>query len=84
MDRALSMAVPVSLARQLGATHVISVTVPSALSCAAPSNMLQLVNRCFQILQRRSENGWRDETDLVIDPDVRGVETGMRSAADLN
>jgi hypothetical protein len=36
--------------------------------------MLQVVNRCFQILQSRCDDTWRTETDLVITPDVRGVE----------
>jgi NTE family protein len=74
VDGGLSMAVPATLARQLGATHVVSVPLPRGASCGAPSNMLQVVNRCFQILQSRSENSWRVETDLVIAPDVRRAD----------
>ncbi|PWU05801.1 MAG: hypothetical protein C5B51_13715 [Terriglobia bacterium] len=36
--------------------------------------MFQVVNRCFQILQRRSEDHWRSESDLVIAPDVREMD----------
>jgi len=74
VDGAMSTGVPAALARQLGATHVISVPLPPANPCAAPNNMFQVVSRCFQILQSRIENSWRRETDLVIAPDVHGID----------
>jgi NTE family protein len=74
VDGAMSMEVPAALARQLGATHVISVHLPTQGPGATPSNVFQVVNRCFQILQSRSEDNWRFETDLLIAPDVRGVD----------
>jgi len=74
VDGAMSMEIPAALARQLGATHVISVHLPARGPSPHPNNMFQVVNRCFQILQSRSESDWRLHTDLVIAPDVRGVE----------
>jgi len=74
VDGAMSMEIPATLARQLGATHVISVHLPARGPGALPSNMFQVVNRCFQIMQVRSEEGWRKQTDLVIAPDVRGID----------
>ena len=74
VDGAMSMGVPAALARQLGATHVISVPLPPATPAATPNNMFQVVSRCFQILQGRFESSWRSESDLVIAPDVRGVD----------
>jgi NTE family protein len=73
VDGNMSMGVPAALARQLGATHVISVPLPAAVPCTLPSNVFQVVNRCYQILQSRLEDSWRSETDLVIAPDVRKV-----------
>ena len=73
VDGAMSMEIPAALARQLGATHVISVHLPSHGPGAQPSNLFQVVNRCFQILQSHSEHNWRSETDLVIAPEVRGI-----------
>ena len=70
----MSTEIPAALARQLGATHVISVHLPTRGPGAQPSNVFQVVNRCFQILQSRTESSWRSETDLVIAPDVRGVD----------
>jgi len=74
VDGGMSMGIPAALARQLGATHVISVPLPAADPRALPSNMFQVVNRCLRMLQSRVEDSWRRETDLVIAPDVRGVD----------
>jgi NTE family protein len=73
VDGNMSVGVPAALARQLGATHVISVPLPAVVPGALPDNIFQVLSRCFQILQSRLEDGWRAETDLVIAPDVRGV-----------
>jgi NTE family protein len=73
VDGAMSMEIPAALARQLGATHVISVHLP-AQDRALPSNVFQVVNRCFQIMQTRTEDSWRRHSDLVIAPDVRAIE----------
>jgi NTE family protein len=74
VDGAMSVEIPAALARQLGATHVISVHLPAQAPGAQPRNVFQVVNRCFQILQSRSEDNWRSETDLVIAPDVGGID----------
>ena len=74
VDGAMSVEIPAALARQLGATHVIAVYLPAPASSAQPRNMFHVVNRCFQILQSRSEDHWRNETDLVIAPDVGGTD----------
>jgi NTE family protein len=82
VDGAIGMEVPAALARRLGATHVISVYLPMLESDVFPRNMFQVVNRCFQILQSRTEKDWRAASDLVIAPDVRemawdGFDRGM-------
>jgi NTE family protein len=74
VDGAMSMEIPAALARQLGATHIISVHLPMRGPSGPPSNMFQVVNRCFQIMQSRSEDAWRRDTDVLIAPDVRGVD----------
>src|SRR5262245_3415252 len=74
VDGAMSTSVPAALARQLGATHVISVSLPPPVPHEAPRNVLQVVGRCFQLLQSRAEESWRAATDLVIAPDVRGID----------
>jgi len=84
VDGAMCMEVPALLARKMGATHVISVSLPMQGPAVTPSNMLQVVNRCFQILQSRSEDTWRRHSDLIITPDVTGVQwDGFKSGSDM-
>jgi NTE family protein len=73
VDGAMSMEIPALLARNLGATHVISVHLPVESGGMPPSNVFQVVNRCFQIMQRQTEQRWRKDSDLVIEPDVRTI-----------
>jgi NTE family protein len=78
------MEIPALLARKMGATHVISVALPMQGPAVTPSNMLQVVNRCFQILQSRSEDTWRQHSDLTITPDVSAVQwDGFKSGTDM-
>jgi NTE family protein len=74
VDGAISMEVPALLARLLGATRVISLHLPMQGAAAMPTNMFHVVNRSFQILHSRTENTWRQHSDIVIEPDVRGME----------
>src|SRR5262249_43081900 len=84
VDGAMSMEIPAQLARLLGATHVVSVPLAARPGHRPPSNVFQVVNRCFQIMQARSEDAWRRASDLVIAPDVRGVEwDGFACAPEL-
>jgi NTE family protein len=84
VDGAMSMEVPALLARKMGATHVVSVALPMQGPVVSPQNMLQVVNRCFQILQSRNEESWRKQSDVVITPDVRGVKwDGFENGTDM-
>ncbi|MGO9229529.1 MAG: patatin-like phospholipase family protein, partial [Bryobacteraceae bacterium] len=73
VDGAIGMEVPAMLARRLGATHVISVYMPALDLDVFPRTMFQVVNRCFQILQSRTEQDWRAASDLVIAPNVHHI-----------
>jgi NTE family protein len=74
VDGAMSMEIPALQARELGATHVVSVALPAALYRRPPSDVFQVIRRCFQIMQGRSEHGWRQVSDLVITPDLGTIE----------
>jgi len=74
VDGAFSAGIPAALARQLGATHVVSVALPPAGTNVLPSNALQVASRCLQILQGQVEDRWRRESDLVVTPDVGDVD----------
>lgn len=84
VDGAMCMEVPAQLARTMGATHVISACLPMHGPAVVPGNMLQVVNRCFQILQSRAEESWRRHSNLIIAPDVTGVAwDGFKSAKEM-
>jgi len=74
VDGAMSMEIPATVCRSLGATKVIAVQLPMQGPAAPPHNMFQVVNRCFQIMQNRMEESWRRYSDLVITPDVRNMQ----------
>ncbi|HLJ50154.1 MAG TPA: patatin-like phospholipase family protein [Bryobacteraceae bacterium] len=70
VDGAISMEVPARPLRDLGATHIISVHLPSPSGCGDPGSMFSVVNRCFQVMSTRLEQEWRRCSNLVISPDV--------------
>jgi NTE family protein len=74
VDGAMSIEIPAVLARELGATHVVSVHLPAPACRRPPTDMFKVIRRCFQIMQTRNEHGWRQATDLVITPDLRTIE----------
>jgi len=73
VDGAMSMEIPALVCRKMGATHVISVNLPAQSAQSDPTNMFQVVNRCFQIMQARTENNWREVSDVILTPDVRDM-----------
>jgi len=84
VDGAMSVEAPAGLARQLGANRVITVYLPGQGPDVVPTNMFQVINRCFQILQTRAEDSWRKQSDLVITPAVRSVQwDGFGNGPDL-
>lgn len=83
VDGAMSMEIPAPLLRRMGATHIVSVHLPmQQLNGTGPSNVFQVINRCFQIMQSHAEQEWRQSSDLVIVPDVTGMEWDAFGSAD--
>jgi NTE family protein len=84
VDGAMSMEIPALLARELGATHVVSVWLQPPPCRRPPADVFQVIRRCFQIMQRRSESGWRQESDLIIVPDLKSIEwNGFEAGPEL-
>jgi NTE family protein len=84
VDGAMSTEIPARLVRELGATHVISVFLPPPPCRRPPTDVIQVIRRCFQIMQRRSEDAWRRASDLVIVPDLKAIEwNGFESGPEL-
>jgi NTE family protein len=84
VDGAMSIEIPALLARELGATHVVSVYLPPPPCQRPPADLFQVIRRCFQIMQRRSESAWRHDSDLVITPDLKAIEwNGFEAGPEL-
>ena len=73
IDGAVSMDLPALPLKEMGATRTIAVTLPTPVEVEDPTNMLAVINRSFQILQKRTEYEWRQHSDLILAPDVAGV-----------
>lgn len=74
VDGGVSIEVPSRLARKMGATHVISVCIPNQDETFEPGNMFEVLNRSFQIMMSHSEESWRNDSDLVLMPDVGAIQ----------
>jgi len=84
VDGAMTIGIPAQLARELGATHVVSVHLPAPRCERPPADVFQVIRRCFQIMQVRTEDAWRQASDLVITPDLRDIAwDGFESAPEL-
>jgi NTE family protein len=84
VDGMISMDVPAAPLRRMGATRVISVSLPTPNETVDPQNMLSVVTRCFQIMTARTESTWRRHSNLVITPEVKDIGwNSFASAAHL-
>jgi NTE family protein len=84
VDGMISMDVPAAPLRRMGASHIVSVAIPTPTETVDPQNMLSVVTRCFQIMNARTESQWRRHSNVVISPEVHDVGwNAFESASDL-
>src|SRR3989449_5525509 len=70
VDGFLTAPVPVEGALVLGADVVIAVYLDSG-SDTTPRTAADVISRSFNIIQRHAEVAWRQQADLIIEPEVR-------------
>ena len=71
VDGMVAMEVPARPLIELGATHIVSVHLPSdERESLDPLSLVAVVNRCFQLMSSRMESEWRRYSDAVITPRV--------------
>ena len=92
VDGMVAMDIPAAPLRRMGATHVVSVMLPSPNEAFDPKNAQSVVQRSFQLMNARNGSHWRRSSDLVIAPEVKDygrssfdgarqlIEAGMRAA----
>ena len=71
VDGFLTAPVPVEGALLLGADVVIAIYLESG-GIENPRTAVDIISRSFNIIQGHSEITWRQQADVVIEPDVKG------------
>lgn len=75
LDGMLAHPVPVHPALELGATHVIAISLKGRWSRGgAPRHLFDVVGQCFAVAQENSAAQWRSAAALVVEPDVNGFD----------
>ena len=69
VDGFLTSPVPVEGALLLGADVVIAVYLDSGTE-GTPRTAVEVISRSFNIIQRHADIAWRQQADLIIEPDV--------------
>jgi len=83
-DGLITMEVPARPLRHMGATHVVSVSLPAPPESADVQNMMGVVRRCFQIMAKGSASQWRGHSNLVLAPQVQNSQWDcFHQASDL-
>ncbi|HUO34700.1 MAG TPA: patatin-like phospholipase family protein [Candidatus Acidoferrum sp.] len=73
VDGFLTETVPAPAVREMGGEIVISVHLEPGLLKTWPRNSIEVISRSFSIIQTRASQTWRDETDVLIEPNVHHV-----------
>jgi NTE family protein len=81
VDGMVAMDVPAAPLRRMGATHVISVMLPSTTDAFDPQNTQSVVQRSFQIMNARYGSQWRRSSDVVISPELKDCFGSLRDSA---
>jgi NTE family protein len=70
VDGFLTSPVPVEGASYLGADIIIAVYLEAGM-VEQPRTFTDVLSRSFNILQRHSDLAWRQQADIIIEPDVK-------------
>lgn len=73
VDGMLAHPVPACPAAEMGATHVIAISLKTTWSLGgAPRHLFDVIGQCFAIAQENNAQQWRSASALVVEPDVSG------------
>lgn len=75
VDGMLAHPVPTCPALEMGATHVIAISLKGRWSKGgAPRHLFDVIGQCFAIAQENNAERWRKAASLVVEPDVSEFE----------
>jgi NTE family protein len=82
-DGGLVAPVPTKAAAALGARHVLGVDVGfNNWNGSAPKNLFQIISRAINVAQKHRNPSWSKFADLVIEPEVQGIDWDAFERAD--
>jgi NTE family protein len=73
VDGFLTESVPAEAVREMGADLVIAVHLEPGLISTKPRNTIEVISRSFSIIQGIITQPWRNEVDVLLEPDVHHV-----------
>jgi NTE family protein len=73
VDGFLTESVPAQAVREMGAEFVIGVHLEPGLLSTRPRNTIEVISRAFSILQGVSNQPWRDDVDVLLEPNVHHI-----------
>lgn len=73
VDGFLTESVPSIAVRKMGADVVIAVHLEPGLISSKPRNTIEVISRSFSIIQSTITQPWREEVDVLLQPNVHHV-----------
>ena len=73
VDGLLAWSVPTPPLRQMGAERIIASHLKASwVGSNGPRHVLEIIGQCFSIAQTKMADHWKEQADVVLEPDVRG------------
>jgi NTE family protein len=73
VDGFLTESVPAMAVRKMGADLVIGVHLEPGLLSTKPRNTIEVISRSFSIIQATATQPWRENVDILLQPNVHHV-----------
>jgi NTE family protein len=73
VDGFLTESVPAKAVREMGAELVIAVHLDPGLISSKPRNTIEVISRSFSIIQGIGTQPWREDVDVLLQPNVHHV-----------
>jgi NTE family protein len=86
VDGLLSYVVPAPPLKEMGADRVLAVSLSAhwCTSTVGPRHVFDVIGQCFSIAAEKMSSSWRNDADIVIEPDISGFDyDDFARAADL-
>ena len=73
VDGAICCSVPVAPLLEFGVDAIIAVNLRTDGLQHTPTNMFQVIDQAFRIAQKQNDTQWREQCDVIIEPEVGDI-----------